>query len=221
MKNGDTKTEKVARIIRKYHGQKLNNLLVVGCASGLEAAILAQRLKVNVIGIDIKNNFDNEAKKYASLQVANAMSLEFPDASFDFVYSYHALEHISNPLLALKEMKRVLRDGGGYWIGAPNRSRVLGYIGSKNATIKQKIKWNFSDWQARVTGQFKNELGAHAGFTAAELNLLLQWVFSYNKNLSTIYYEEIYSNKRLLIKLINLLSLSNIIYPSVYFMGQK
>jgi hypothetical protein len=37
--------------------------------------------------------------------------------------SDHALEHIPDPRVALKEMRRVLSRGGGYWIGAPNRHR--------------------------------------------------------------------------------------------------
>ncbi len=43
-------------------------------------------------GVDVEDNFDSEAVKFASLEVGNAMSLRFPDSSFDFIYSYHALE---------------------------------------------------------------------------------------------------------------------------------
>jgi len=49
----DSKTEKVARIIRRIHQPELKNLLVVGCGSGIEAAILSQQLNVEVSGIDI------------------------------------------------------------------------------------------------------------------------------------------------------------------------
>ena len=45
--------------------------------------------------------------------IAEATDLDFiADASYDFVLSSHALEHVANPLKALAEWKRVLKDGG-------------------------------------------------------------------------------------------------------------
>ena len=215
----DYKTEKVAEIISENIPQNIGNILVVGCGTGLEAAILAQKLEADVVGIDIEDNFDSEAIKISSLEVGDAMSLRFPDSSFDFVYSYHALEHIDNPVIALKEMKRVLKDGGGYWIGTPNKNRLIGYIGSKNTTMGQKITWNISNWRARLTGKFKNELGAHAGFSAPELEFLLRSVFRNNLNVSDIYYMKIYNRKKLLISFLKNFCLASVAYPSVYFMG--
>lgn len=215
----DHKTEKVAEIIKENTTQDIGNILVIGCGTGLEAAILSQRLAANVVGIDIEDNFDRDAIKFSNLEVGDAMSLRFPDSSFDFVYSFHALEHIDNPVIALKEMKRVLKDGGGYWVGTPNRNRLIGYIGSKNATMGQKILWNISDWRARLTGRFTNELGAHAGFTAQKLELLLSSVFRNNNNVSDIYYMKIYARKKLLLSFLKKIRLSSVAYPSVYFMG--
>jgi len=215
----DYRTEKVAEIISELRPKNIENIIVVGCGAGMEAAILAQRLEADVVGIDIEDNFDSEAINFASLEVGNARSLRFPDSSFDFVYSYHALEHIDNPLIALKEMKRVLKDGGGYWIGTPNRSGLIRYIVSNNSTIGQKLRRNISDWKAKLTGKFKNELGAHAGFSPPELEFLLRNVFRDNNNVSDIYYMKIYNRKKLLISLLKNSYLSSVVYPSVYFMG--
>jgi ubiquinone/menaquinone biosynthesis C-methylase UbiE len=135
------------------------------------------------------------------------------------VYSYHALEHFDDPLKALKEMKRVLKEGGGYWIGAPNRDRLIGYVGSESATIGQKIRWNVSDWKARLAGKFRNELGAHAGFTSRELESLLRDVFVEVKNVSDAYYMRIYHRRKILVSLLRVPLLSRFVYPSVYFMG--
>ncbi|MCB1601644.1 MAG: class I SAM-dependent methyltransferase [Xanthomonadales bacterium] len=46
--------------------------------------------------------------------LADAHALPFADDSFDLVFSYAVLEHLWNPLLALREIKRVLRPGGWY-----------------------------------------------------------------------------------------------------------
>src|SRR5205814_6881549 len=89
--------------------------------------------------------------------------------AFDFVYSYHALEHIPNFRQALGEMRRVLAPGGGYCVGTPNRQRLIGYLGSEGVSVRKKLLWNATDWKARLQGKFRNEYGAHAGFTHAEL----------------------------------------------------
>lgn len=216
----DGKTEKVAELISMNHPRPITSILVVGCGSGIEAAILAQTFHVNVTGIDLISNFDREAKKSARLEIGDAMSLQFSDGSFDFIYSYHTLEHIADPLLALKEMRRVLKNGGGYWIGTPNKNRIIGYIGSKDATLGQKVKWNINDWKARMEGKFLNELGAHAGFTSSELALLLTQIFSKTINMSDMYFKAIYE-KKIPNSLLKLHGISEHVYPSIYFMGTK
>lgn len=217
----DSKTEKVAEIIRRVHRGEIKNLLVVGCGEGIEAAILAQRLDAKVVGIDVENNFDKEASKFAALETGDAENLLFKDETFDFVFSYHALEHIQNPKKALKEIHRVLKKGGGFWIGTPNKSRIVGYIGGKNTSLAEKVKWNLADWKARLAGKFENELGAHAGFTAKELYRLLSEVFPETEDQTKTYFREIYANYPGLIKFIESSNLSQFIYPSVYFSGRK
>ena len=135
----DGKTEKVAAIIRSTHTQEISKLLVVGCGKGLEAAILAQQLGAEVTGIDLKDEFNATAGRYAELKIADATRLEFADGSFDYIFSYHALEHIEDPKQALREMHRVLIHDGGFWIGTPNRSRIVGYIGGKDTSLREKV----------------------------------------------------------------------------------
>jgi ubiquinone/menaquinone biosynthesis C-methylase UbiE len=217
----DTKTELVAGIISDNVAIKPTRILVVGCGTGVEAAILARKLETDVIGIDVEDNFDPESARQAELKIEDAMSLSFEDNSFDFVYSYHALEHIPDPVLALAEMKRVLNDGGGYWIGTPNRLRIIGYLGSKTATPGQKIKWNLIDWKAKLAGRFRNELGAHAGYSPSELSSMLENVFSNTKDVTNTYYHVLYGRHIKVLRLLELSGLSTFLYPSVYFMGNK
>jgi ubiquinone/menaquinone biosynthesis C-methylase UbiE len=107
----DRKTEHVCTMIRSHCSRKIERLLVVGCGSGLEAAILARGLATHVTGIDVDTNFDVQAREHASLCQADARALPFPDSSFDVVYCYHALEHIREPVRAIREIARVLRNG--------------------------------------------------------------------------------------------------------------
>lgn len=217
----DGKTEKVAGIILSTYTQKIEKLLVVGCGKGIEAAILAQQLDAQVTGIDLKDEFDPTAAQFADLRIGDATRLEFDDGSFDYIFSYHALEHIDDPRLALREMHRVLKKGGGFWIGTPNRSRIFGYIGGKDTTFREKIRWNIADWRTRLAGKFRNEFGAHAGFTDAELNEMLADVFSDVRNATDPYFSTIYSNRPTMISTIQRSGLSGVIFPSVYFLGTR
>lgn len=191
----------------------------MGCGSGVEAAILARCLNTRVVGIDISEDFDPESGKFVTLQYGDAMAMSFEDDSFDFVYSYHALEHIPDPNRALSEMSRVLKPGGGFWIGTPNRLRLVGYLGSKDATLYEKFAWNYIDLKARLSGKFRNEYGAHAGFSSAELNGLLTAAFTTVSEVTDLYFSTIYSRHRKIFRLLEKSATSSFIYPSVYFIG--
>lgn len=217
----DSKTEVVAEMIREFHSGPIGSLLVVGCGDGTEAAILAQTLRARVTGIDLSAEFDPVASAYCELRTGDAMALDFGPNEFDFVFSYHALEHIDDPAKALAEIRRVLRGDGGFWIGTPNRSRLVGYIGGKNTSLLQKFRWNIEDWRMRLAGRFENRFGAHAGFTKTELRTLLSAAFSSVDDRTYDYFLRIYSRRRRMIRLIQSSGLSERIYPSVYFSGRK
>ena len=47
-----------------------------------------------------------------SFDTGNAYELDFPAGSFDVVHAHQVLQHLTNPVAALKEMRRVARPGG-------------------------------------------------------------------------------------------------------------
>lgn len=218
---GDSKTQVVASLISARLGRPVRNLLVVGCGSGLEAAVLARDLQCPVTGIDINDSFDPRVRTVVTLEVCDATAMRFADASFDFVYSYHALEHIPDYRKALSEMRRVLRADGSYYVGTPNRARVLGYLGSKTASTQQKIKWNLGDWQARLRGRFRNEYGAHAGFLTEELGSELVRTFGLVTDISVDYYRAVYPTRLSLVNALHTSGLGRYVFPCIYFMGTK
>ncbi len=217
----DGKTEFLAKIINKSSSLAIKNILVVGCGSGIEAAILAQEFKAKVIGIDVKCNFNREVLKFVQLEIGDATNLQFTENYFDMVFSYHSLEHIPNYKKALSEINRVLKKEGLCFFGVPNKSRLVGYLGSKSASWLNKILWNLLDYKARLFGKFENKFGAHAGYASQELENVFNVYFKNVFNMSHEYYIAIYKNHKKLVNLLFKCNLSKYIFPCIYFIGKK
>jgi ubiquinone/menaquinone biosynthesis C-methylase UbiE len=212
------KTTSFAKLLDENYNPK--KILVVGCGNGTEVTSLNKFFPGSkVYGIDLKVETINENDCF--IEPGDAENLRFADKEFDLIYSFHVLEHISNPTKALTEMNRVLQDNGCLLIGTPNRKRLVGYISSANTSLMTKIQWNFIDWKAKVKGKFRNELGAHAGFSHSELNGMLSKNFSVIKNVSQAYYEEIYRTKKNSVKWLYKLGLNDYLLPAVYFLAKK
>lgn len=153
--------------------------LMVGCGSGDEVVFLRRRYASRrIVGCDIGEIFSAHARAEGCVLVGNGQGLPFHDASFDFVAAFHSLEHVDDPRAVLSEVRRVLRPDGWFYMGVPNRSRLIGYVGAFGPSTWQKVAFNFRDFYHRITGKFENRLGAHAGFAAGELVKLLGEYFA-------------------------------------------
>jgi len=215
------KTAALADVAERLWKTPPKSLLVVGCGSGDEAGYLARRFNIDTIGIDIGDEFefDREGASPAKLEIMDAHALKFSDNSFDFVYSFHAIEHMTDPQLVLTEMARVLKPGGAFVVGTPNKARLVGYIVSATP-LWNKIKWNAKDWMHRLRGKWRNEDGAHAGFTESELLSMCTAAFGPDAiSITDSYYFSLYGEKR--IKILIRLKLARRIFPCAYIFGTK
>jgi SAM-dependent methyltransferase len=217
----DLRTESLADIIGERAVLPVRRLLVVGCGSGREAAVLSAVLNAETTGIDLVENFDPVAAAQVTLRRGDATRLEFTDASFDCIYSFHALEHIPDYRMALREMRRVLVPGGSYCIGTPNRLRLVAYFGSPGVSLRTKLRWNSNDWKQRLRGRFRNEYGAHAGYSSAELEGELRRAFGHAEEISLDYYQRVYRNHAGLCRFLAASGLGQFLYPCVYFFGRN
>lgn len=95
-------------------------ILDVGCGPGSISIDLARLIPdCHVTGIDTADPL-NEARASAVAQgvtnvefkVGDIHALDFPDGSFDVVHAHQVLQHVINPVGALKEMRRVAKPGG-------------------------------------------------------------------------------------------------------------
>jgi len=92
------------------------NLLDVGCGPGNITADFGRRLAPGtVVGIDSSADVIAGAQReYAgtAFAVGDVYRLQFDDASWDIVHAHQLLQHVPDPVGALKEMRRVARPGG-------------------------------------------------------------------------------------------------------------
>lgn len=213
------KTISFARIVReRLQGGCINSILVVGCGDGREAQVLGEFFGCRVTAIDLVDRF--EPRDRVEFQRMDAREMTFGSESFDLVYSFHALEHIVPPEPVVAGIRRVLKPGSPFCIGTPNRRRIVGYVGSVGASLAKKIAWNAADWRARLAGRFKNELGAHAGFTEQEL-YDLGCRIGPTAIVSDEYYRRVYPRHDLLIRLIIAMNLQTFAWPAIYAAGYK
>ncbi|HJS72555.1 MAG TPA: class I SAM-dependent methyltransferase [Acidimicrobiia bacterium] len=87
-----------------------DRVLEVGCGQGHLTKALLER-GVDIIGIDA-NPQAAEVAGTDRVRHMLAEDLDFDDASFDYIVSVHAIEHIPPLEAALAEMARVLEPGG-------------------------------------------------------------------------------------------------------------
>jgi len=87
--------------------------LDVGCGPGFVAErIRRARPRLSVTGCDVDTAMVELARVRIHAHCADAIALPFDDATYDVAYARLVLRHLSNPLLAINEMRRVVRPGG-------------------------------------------------------------------------------------------------------------
>jgi SAM-dependent methyltransferase len=217
----DDKFESLLNIILKRYNRPFENALVVGCGTGHEAVLLSQRLGCKVEGIDIIGIFFRAYQEpKVRLRVMDICKTDYETASFDFLYSFHALEHIVDLDAALAEMRRLLKPGGVFCVGTPNKSRIVGSL-TTNESLKVKVLLNLHDWKMRLTNRWENSLGAHAGFTREHLQQICVDTFGEGIDITDEYYRNVYASRAGTIETIVKLRLGNWLFPGVYVLGAR
>jgi SAM-dependent methyltransferase len=167
-----------------------HSVLDVGCGPGTISADLAARvapgsvtgidLSQEVIELAIRNVAQDEAVNIAFL-VDDVYDLHFDDGTFDVVYAHQVLQHLSEPVRALREMRRVLAPGGvvalrdadyGRFTWSPRNPRLVRWMelyhditkrnGAEADAGRHLVEWvdaaGFDRWSASTsTWRFRSD----------------------------------------------------------------
>jgi len=120
-------------------------LLDAGCGDGINLYGLSSRAHQEgwplcLTGVDYNFLRVARAARIEGIEgVAHAdlMRLPFRDAAFDVVLCNHVLEHITEPLVIMKEIRRILHPDGILLLGVPNEGCLVGRL--RNRFIQRSI----------------------------------------------------------------------------------
>jgi SAM-dependent methyltransferase len=95
-----------------------HNVLDAGCGQGF-CQPMFERHGLEYTGVCLGNDYDEAKKLGYNVRKMDFSFLEFPDESFDLIFSRHSLEHSPMPMLTLMEWARVSKNWLGLIIPAP------------------------------------------------------------------------------------------------------
>ena len=146
-------------------------VLEVGCGLGTDGAQFA-KAGADYTGVDLTQAAVDLSRRPFELfnlpgtfRVADAEALDFPDNSFDIVYSHGVLHHTPNTAAAIREVHRVLRPGGRALVMLYHRNS---YNYRVNISMLRRAGLPLLQWEAGLklvrlfTGEPEDSLREHA-----------------------------------------------------------
>ena len=163
-------------------------LLDVGCGPGTITIDFAKRLiEGTVLGIDVSDEIIQKARiaseefgaDNCSFDTGDTYDLDYEDNTFDIVHAHQLLQHLTDPVAAIREMRRVVRPGGivalrdadyGGMIWAPPDPKLDEWMDLyQQMTKKNKVTAN--------AGRHLFTWVTHASFSSVEVTSST-WTFS-------------------------------------------
>jgi 2-polyprenyl-3-methyl-5-hydroxy-6-metoxy-1,4-benzoquinol methylase len=131
-----------------------STLLDVGCGDGQFFDVIKTKgVKIDYLGIDPTQESINKClnKDHKALCLTtSSFKTENPNVLFDYVVSFHCLEHIANPLLFLQEIKSLIKNTGNIFISTPYSPMTieLDWFDILNHPPHHMGRWNKQAYEA-------------------------------------------------------------------------
>ncbi len=110
-----------------------DRILDVGCGAGVHMAIFSQ-VGAAVFGIDISPGMLLFARRHGTVSISDIRHLPYRDDTFDYVFSWVAINYVPDWSAAVAEMARVLKPGGRCIVAGANRYSLL-------APVRHLLNW--------------------------------------------------------------------------------
>lgn len=119
-----------------------SKVLEAGCGVGAQTVMLAKNSpNAQITSIDISKDSIKQAKDLVEqngfsnieFQTADLFNLPFEDETFDHIFVCFVLEHLQDPIAALKSLRRVLKKGGSITVIEGDHGSCYFYPESKEA----------------------------------------------------------------------------------------
>jgi SAM-dependent methyltransferase len=159
-------------------------LLDAGCGPGsITRGLAADVAPGATVGIDLDAAAVEAARAAAQaagaaqvrFEVADIHALPFGDASFDAAFVHAVLQHLPEPLAALREVRRVLRPGGVIGVADADHDSSLMYpqgpLVERYGEILREVRQRGSGGDPRI-GKRLRALLHEAGFVRSEASVM-------------------------------------------------
>lgn len=118
-------------LIDKYHKGRKEKIIDIGSGTGAMLDYAKENGYKLIYGTDLNkyvvehSNSINKNIKFFCVDICKQEEMKFLPNDFDVVISHHTLEHVWDPLIALKNIYHLLRKGGLFLVIVPNMEKSL------------------------------------------------------------------------------------------------
>lgn len=133
--------------------------LEIGCGRGIGAGVIVEKFGAEkVIATDIDPEQINRAMKNLRLEyrdkiefkVADAMEIDEPADKFDAVFSFGVIHHMEDWRRAIKEISRVLNQGGEFFFEEPFRLFVRNFLVKTFTSHPSGGEFDFEEFKSEL-----------------------------------------------------------------------
>ena len=154
--------------------QRLNTILDLGCGTGRFSEGFAAHFDAEVIGIDPSTKMLDQAQqklrdRRVRYESGCGEAIPLPNDSVDLIFISMIFHHFTDPHLAARECRRVLRDGGTAIVRTGIRERISSYPYVEFFPESRPILEDILPTAAMVREVFES-----AGFSAVSCELVTQ-----------------------------------------------